>query len=230
MSDDPCKLITSSLRASQLRVNKLEDKAEDNDTQVTKGRLLIPEDDEETLDLFRDAIDAAAATKGIKVHEGRDGHPLHNGDERLDLDEVKDEAVAGHYYVNVLRYEAIPGLADQDGSVVEDIDERQEMCRPGNYFNWSITFKAYNSNKKKGVWVQLNNLMFAEEGERLDGGISADKEDWFGGRSSKRSSRPGRSSNRSKRSSRPGRSERPARGSSRRGSSSTRGSRRSNRR
>lgn len=184
MSSERIKVVTKKARSSYMYVNKLEQRGKKitPDTAKTcRTTILIPNSDKATLNAIHAAIEAASNKSFSKVivKPGKDGYPLRNANEEIDdetLDEELHEIYRDHHFFSATSYK-IPGLVDKEGSRIDDPDEREEVCVSGNYFNFSVTFKGYD-NESRGVRAILNNMRFLEEGERLDGGVSAENEDW----------------------------------------------------
>lgn len=182
MAQDPCRVVTGKARSTYMQVTKLEQRGDEITPETPKTAsvcILIPKRDKATVRKLRKAIEAASKKKfgKVVVKEGRDGYPLHDGDEALEAGDKTGKEYEKHYYVNARTYEKLPGLVDADGDLIEDPEERADICVSGYYFKFSLTFKGYERSGKK-VRCELNNIMFVEEGERLDGGVSADQESW----------------------------------------------------
>jgi len=174
------KVITGAkCRSSYMFVNDLELRGKKATTKTVKSAILIPKSDKKTIKAIREAIDAAATAsfgKTFKEYSTSYNHPLRDGDKELEMREEDEDGEAGVegaeyencYFVNCTGYK-VPDVVDSSASLMEDWDERKEVCTSGNYFRFSITAKGYE-NESKGVRFLLNNLMFIKEGERLDGG------------------------------------------------------------
>lgn len=184
---DPCRVIVPGrgLYMSQLlRLDYPKDESGKTTTEDYKTcgcRVLIPKKDRALEKRIRAAIKAACIKKFGKmiVREGRDGYPLLDGDEALndDLEGKKGPEFKKHFYINCKSFNRLPGLVDADGDVVEDPEEKADLCVSGWYYKFSLTFKGSDKGTNR-VRCEINNLMFVKEGERLDGGIAADAEDW----------------------------------------------------
>ena len=171
------KVITGKARSSYMRVTKLQE--DDNGNMICSSGILIPKKDKATVTAIREAIRSVAEKKfgsEIDIFKSKKmRQPLLDGDELADDPEssIGDEA-RGCYFLNAKAYK-LPGVVDKHNERIIDIDELDEICVSGYYFRFSLTFKAYD-NESKGVRALLNNLMFMGEGERLDGGKSAEQE------------------------------------------------------
>lgn len=172
------RLITGKARSTFMRVLKLEE--DDNGNRTCKTGIMIPKSDKKTVAKIKATIDAVAKQKfgsEINIFKSKKLHnPLIDGDEAADDPEIPSlgNEVRGHYLLNAKAYK-LPQIVDKHNERITDFEELEEICVSGNYFYFSITFKAF-SNESKGVRVLLNNLMFIEEGERLDGGKSAEED------------------------------------------------------
>lgn len=175
------RLVTGKARSSYMFTNSLQKNEGKDGTEykTASTRILIPKKDTETVEAIEEAIETAAQAKfgsSVNIHSKKFNYPLRDGDEELADGEVEGKEYKGHYFMNTKCYDRLPGLVDQDGVKVEDPEEREQMCVSGYYFRFSITFKAFD-NESKGVRVELNNIMFLDEGDRLDN--SMDPEDEF---------------------------------------------------
>lgn len=161
-----------------MRVTKLEE--DDNGNKVVRTGILIPKSDKKTIAKIRTAILAAAEKKlgprGANIFKSSKLHnPLLDADELADDPESSvGEESRGNYLLNAKAYK-IPQVVNKFNERILDPDELEEICVSGYYFYFSLTFKGFD-NESKGVRVLLNNLMFVAEGERLDGGKSAEDE------------------------------------------------------
>jgi len=178
---NPQKVMTGVVRSSFMFVNKLEE--DDKGNMKCGSMFIIPKKDKKTVGKCEKAIDAASQKKFGKkaVKNSRNwSYPLRDGDKEAKdgslPESVDPKTVKGCYFINTNAYK-LPGLVDEDNEVVEDFEDREKMLMSGFYFKVSITFKGFD-NESKGVRVEINNLMFIKEGERLDGGVAADSEDW----------------------------------------------------
>ncbi len=178
---NPAKVVTGVVRSSFMFLNTLEE--DDKGAKKCKSMWIIPKKDKRTIAKIEKAIDAASQKKFSKkaAKNSRSfGYPLRDGDKEIKEgtlpESIDPKTVKGCYFLNSNAYK-LPGLVDADGELVEDRDEREEMLIPGYYFKVSLTFKGYDTDSK-GVRAEINNVMFVKEGERLDGGVAADSEDW----------------------------------------------------
>lgn len=184
---DPCRVVIPGRGLYMPQVLRLEDPKDEDGKVVTRDyktagcRILVSKRDKETVRKIKNAIVAASKKKFGKmiVREGRPGYPLLDGDEALadDMDGKKGDEFKRHYYLNCKSFNKLPGLVDADGELVEDHEEKAHLCVSGYYFKFSITFKG-SDTKTNRVRCELNNIMFVKEGQRLDGGVAADAEDW----------------------------------------------------
>ena len=181
-SKDPCKVITGKSRSTMMFINSLSDadkNGADQTPQCSTG-ILIPKKDKKTIGDIKKAIDAACRKKGIKnigKTTKKFWYPLIDSEQAIADGEFEPDDPSiykGMYFLRAKAY-SLPGLVDANNELIEDIDDRKDMCVSGYYFRFSITFKGFD-NESTGAWCQLNNVMFLEEGERLDGGARADKD------------------------------------------------------
>jgi len=172
------RFITGKARSSFMRVIKLEE--DDNGNKVCKTGIMIPKKDRKTVKALKETIQAVARQKfgnEIDIFKSKKMHnPLLDGDEAADDPEIPSvgNESRGYYLLNAKAYK-LPQVVDKHNERITDIDELEEICVSGFWFRFSLTFKAFD-NESRGVRVLLNNLMFVEEGERLDGGKSAEED------------------------------------------------------
>ena len=130
--------------------------------------LIIPKDDEKTLDAINAAIDAAIQD-GVSKFGGKIPNraalklPLRDGDIERD-----DEAYKGSYFVNANSTTA-PQIVDR---AVQPILDRGEVYS-GCYARVSINFYAFNTNGNRGVACGLGNIQKVKDGDPLSGKSSA---------------------------------------------------------
>jgi len=94
-------------------------------------------------------------------------NPLRDGDE--DRDDSKDYEKS--LFINAGSKNK-PGIVDRQMQPLMDADEFYSGC----YARGSITFYGYDVPGNKGVGCGLNNLLFWEDGERLDGSVAAEND------------------------------------------------------
>ena len=130
--------------------------------------VLIPKDDQDTINAINAAIDAAI-TEGIAKFGGKKPNkaaikiPIRDGDVERD-----DEAYKGHYFLNANSITA-PQIVDK---AVKPILDRNEVYS-GCYARVSLNFYAFNSNGNKGVACGLGNIQKIRDGEPLGGRANA---------------------------------------------------------
>lgn len=137
--------------------------------------VIISKDDKATLDKINNAIKAAKELGKAKLAD-KNGKipstiktPLRDGDE----ERGDDPAFANSYFINA-NSSRKPCIVDKSLNEILDRDDFYSGC----YGRVSINFYAYNV-QSKGIAAGLSNIQKLSDGERLDGGASA--EDDFGG-------------------------------------------------
>ena len=90
--------------------------------------------------------------------------PIGDGDEERDGKEFENS-----WFLNAGNKNK-PGIVDRQLNPIMDTDEFYSGC----YARASINFYGYDTAGNKGVGTGLNNLMFWEDGERLDGSVGAE--------------------------------------------------------
>lgn len=137
------------------------------DNKKYSVNLLIPKTAVHQIEAIN--AEVVEATKRFKgKFPSKFEHPLRDGD-----DGSKDDypEYAGCYYLNA-KSSSQPGVVDADKNELPP-----SAIYSGCYGRAAINFYPY-SQGKYGVAVGLNNLMFCQDGEPLDGRLSADKEAW----------------------------------------------------
>ena len=183
------KVVTGVCRSSYMYILKLEhprkkDGSEDKERiKEVRTQILIPKKDKATVAKIKKAFEFAAIKKfgkGVKLKSKKFGNPLRDGDEELKDGDKEGDHYKGHYFLNAKAYKVPQVAIDDDGEIVRVIepDELSDIVCSGFFYKFSITMKGY-TNESDGVRVELNNVMFVKEGDRLDGGTSA--EDDFSG-------------------------------------------------
>lgn len=178
---NPAKVVTGVCRSSYLFVRELRHKEEDGvvdtDSPKTCGvRIIIKKSDKDTLKQIEKAVKFAAEKKfgkGVKMSGKKFQLPLHDGDEELKEGDLEGDEYKKHHYLNSRAY-SLPQIADENGTRIIDPEELDSVLTSGYYFHFSVTFKGFDRKGNKGVRVELNNLMFVKEGDRLDGGANAE--------------------------------------------------------
>ena len=164
------KVITGIVRLSY--ANVWEPKSVNGGKEKYSVSIIIPKEDNKTIDEIKKAIDAA-----IEEGKGKFGGkipnkaslktPLRDGD----IDRAEDEAYKNSYFINANSLTP-PQVVDKD---VKPILEHSEIYS-GVYARVSINFYAFNSNGNKGIACGLGNIQKIRDGEPLGGRVSAEDE------------------------------------------------------
>ena len=165
------KVVTGKVRFSYANVWEPASMEEGQDKKYSVS-LIIPKDDEETVEMIESAIKSALEAGKVKFGgkiPKNFKNPLRDGDE----ERPDDENYENSYFVNAKSSEQ-PGIVDKN---VKPILERKEFYS-GCFGRASITFYAYNYSGSKGVAVGLNNLQKLEEGPNLGVGFSTPEDDF----------------------------------------------------
>lgn len=154
----PCRLSYTHL------LNKYVPEGETEGKYMTN--VLIPEDEEKTVEALKKAIEAAKQAGIVGKWNGQEPKklqlPLHNGDEK------DDENYAGHLYVNA-KCKTRPGVVDAKGNPITD----EEEIYSGVWAYVSVTFYPYKTSGNCGVACGLNNVMKFKDDDKLGGRASA---------------------------------------------------------
>ena len=169
---NPTKVITG-VNTRWSYANVWDPKAIDGGKPKYSVSLIIPKDDEVTVNKIKAAIQAAYEEGQSKLKgNGKSVPPLSAIKNPLrdgDIEKPDDEAYAGAYFVNANSATA-PGVVDADR---QPIIERSEVYS-GVYGRASINFYAFNVNGNRGIACGLNNLQKIRDGEPLGGKASAE--------------------------------------------------------
>lgn len=137
--------------------------------------ILIPKDDEKTVNAINKAVEAAKIAGKGKIAD-KNGKipstiktPLRDGDE----ERGDDPAFEGMYFINA-NSNRKPALVDRDLNPIMEKEEFYSGC----YGRASLNFYAFNV-QSKGIAAGLQNLQKLEDGEMLAGGSTAEED--FGG-------------------------------------------------
>ena len=176
--NNPCRVVVKNVRSSYMRCVELYI-PEKSDIKVCTTGILISKKDKATIKQIRAAIEAAQMKKFNKTFSPKSNkynYPLRDGDAELKEGDKEGEEYKGQYFIATAKCYKVPQLVDRSKTRVEDPEEREEILVSGNYFHMSLTFKGFKGDENSGVRCELNNLMFAKEGDRLDGGKSAEQD------------------------------------------------------
>lgn len=180
------KMIIENARSTYMKVMKLEKPSKGNGEATCSTGIMIPKSDKKTVAIIKAIIRNLAEKKfgsEIDIFKSKKmRQPLKDGDE-LSADPEQTgygKEVEGYYIISTKAFK-LPGLVNRRNEPVLDPDERAEICVSGFWFHFSVTFNAYDvdtdeGGKARGVNVRINNLMFVKEGDRLDGGASAEQD------------------------------------------------------
>ena len=128
--------------------------------------LLIPKDDEETVDAIKQAA-RAAAEYGKKIFGGKIPNnlrfPLRDGDD----DRADKEGYAGHWFINC-KTKRKPTIVDLDKHVIED----PSQIYSGMYVKAILNFYAYSQNGNKGIGCSLGDMQKVEDGTKIGGVVT----------------------------------------------------------
>ena len=139
------------------------------------AQVRISKDDKANIERAREAIEKAIAKGKATKWGGKKPkfryEPLRDGDKEIELGEQEDKTLAGHYFFSASkdpRY-GKPGVVDENLQPILDADKLYSGC----YVNIDVNPFPFDSNGNKGIGWGLANLMFVEDGDRLDGQRSA---------------------------------------------------------
>lgn len=172
------KIKDTSVRLGEVRFSYaavFQPKKNDDGTPSKYGVcVIIPKEDTETVNLVKEAIEAA---KQRGKHEKWGGKIPANVKSCLrdgDTDREDDEAFAGCYFLNASSRNK-PGVKVLEDGVVSDALDEEDFYS-GCYGAVTLDFFPYESSGNKGVGAGLNNVIKTRDGDRLSGGRSADED------------------------------------------------------
>lgn len=171
-NNNPMRVITGKVRLSY--ANVWEPREQPSGDERYSACILIPKEDNETLEKIETAINHAiqegsgklwgGKSKGLKI-------PLRDGDDEDDRGDRGDEFL-GHYFINA-NSKREPGIVDRYNIRINDEDEVYSGC----YVRVSINFYPFQAEGNKGVACGLNNIQKLTDGEPLfDMGVAAEDE------------------------------------------------------
>lgn len=172
------KIKDTSVRLGEVRFSYtavFQPKKNDDGTPSKYGVcIIIPKEDTETVNLVKEAIDAAKQRGKLEKWGGKIPANVKSCLRDGDLDREDDEAFAGCYFLNASSRNK-PGVKVlEDGIVSDALDE--EDFYSGCYGAVTLDFFPYESSGNKGVGAGLNNVIKTRDGDRLSGGRSADED------------------------------------------------------
>ena len=135
--------------------------------------LLIPKDDEKTIEKIKQAVKNATLEGKSKLANKSGKIPNNLKTPLRDADEegLEDDAYKGHYFFNAAS-KSKPGIVDRHKNRIEDEDAVYSGC----YCNVSVNFYAFAVEGNKGIAAGLNNIQKVKDGDRLSGGSTADED------------------------------------------------------
>lgn len=150
-------------------------KKNDNGTPSKYGVcIIIPKEDTETVNLVKEAIDAAKQRGKMEKWGGKIPANVKSCLRDGDIDREDDEAFAGCYFLNASSRNK-PGVKVLEDGVVSDALDDEDFYS-GCYGAVTLDFFPYESSGNKGVGAGLNNVIKTRDGDRLSGGRSADED------------------------------------------------------
>lgn len=172
------KIKDTSVRLGEVRFSYtavFQPKKNDDGTPSKYGVcIIIPKEDTETVNLVKEAIDAAKQRGKMEKWGGKIPANVKSCLRDGDIDREDDEAFAGCYFLNASSRNK-PGVKVlEDGIVSDALDE--EDFYSGCYGAVTLDFFPYESSGNKGVGAGLNNVIKTRDGDCLSGGRSADED------------------------------------------------------
>ena len=172
------KIKDTSVRLGEVRFSYtavFQPKKNDDGTPSKYGVcIIIPKEDTETVNLVKEAIDAAKQRGKMEKWGGKIPANVKSCLRDGDIDREDAEAFAGCYFLNASSRNK-PGVKVlEDGIVSDALDE--EDFYSGCYGAVTLDFFPYESSGNKGVGAGLNNVIKTRDGDRLSGGRSADED------------------------------------------------------
>ena len=174
MAKRATEVVTGKIRFSYIAL--VEPRGFNGADEKYSASLLIPKSDTATINKVQAAIEAAAE-KGRadgKIKGKAFKRPLRDGDNEEDTMFGK-EGYAGHFFLNASNRKR-PGLVDRSRNDMRILptEELEDEVYSGMYGRAALQFYAYNSNGNIGIACSLQHVQKLDDGERLDGGSSAE--------------------------------------------------------
>lgn len=172
------KIKDTSVRLGEVRFSYtavFQPKKNDDGTPSKYGVcIIIPKEDTETVNLVKEAIDAAKQRGKMEKWGGKIPANVNSCLRDGDIDREDDEAFAGCYFLNASSRNK-PGVKVLEDGVVSDALDEEDFYS-GCYGAVTLDFFPYESSGNKGVGAGLNNVIKTRDGDRLSGGRSADED------------------------------------------------------
>lgn len=172
------KIKDTSVRLGEVRFSYtavFQPKKNDDGTPSKYGVcIIIPKEDTETVNLVKEAIDAAKQRGKLEKWGGKIPANVKSCLRDGDFDREDDEAFAGCYFLNASSRNK-PGVKVLEDGVVSDALDEEDFYS-GCYGAVTLDFFPYESSGNKGVGAGLNNVIKTRDGDRLSGGRSADED------------------------------------------------------
>lgn len=172
------KIKDTSIRIGEVRFSYtavFQPKKNDDGTPSKYGVcIIIPKEDTETVNLVKEAIDAAKQRGKMEKWGGKIPANVKSCLRDGDIDREDDEAFAGCYFLNASSRNK-PGVKVLEDGVVSDALDEEDFYS-GCYGAVTLDFFPYESSGNKGVGAGLNNVIKTRDGDRLSGGRSADED------------------------------------------------------
>lgn len=172
------KIKDTSVRLGEVRFSYtavFQPKKNDDGTPSKYGVcIIIPKEDTETVNLVKEAIDAAKQRGKMEKWGGKIPANVKSCLRDGDIDREDDAAFAGCYFLNASSRNK-PGVKVLEDGVVSDALDDEDFYS-GCYGAVTLDFFPYESSGNKGVGAGLNNVIKTRDGDRLSGGRSADED------------------------------------------------------
>lgn len=172
------KIKDTSVRLGEVRFSYtavFQPKKNDDGTPSKYGVcIIIPKEDTETVNLVKEAIDAAKQRGKLEKWGGKIPANVKSCLRDGDIDREDDEAFAGCYFLNASSRNK-PGVKVLEDGVVSDALDEEDFYS-GCYGAVTLDFFPYESSGNKGVGAGLNNVIKTRDGDRLSGGRNADED------------------------------------------------------
>ncbi len=159
------KIILQNVRGSFVYVTAPRKNKDGTDGSYSL-QIILAKDDPQIKKINCLVSEAAKEKFGDKIKMGMIKTPLRDGDKERDSEEYE-----GMMFMNA-NGKKKPGIVNRHNEPA-DIDDIEELCYSGAYFNVSVNIYGFEGDEAKGVAVGLNNIMLRKKGDRLDGSTSA---------------------------------------------------------
>ena len=167
-------IILENVRVSYVAI--LEPKENLSGKEAYSCCVLIDKDDKANMDRVNKAVEKAIMKGKSTIWGGKKPSfrydPVRDGDAELESGDRSGDEYKNHVFINpsMLASKGKPGVVDENLQPVMDIDKIYSGC----FCHVEVNPFPFKNSGNTGIGWGLNNVMFVEDGDRLDGRRSAE--------------------------------------------------------